>query len=242
MHIRTLLAAIIALLVLSGCSSDEPVVKPLDPLVPDENYDPKSFVRLMDPASDLTLVCREVKTYHLNRMTRKWELLDGEMPDPCRQDLLIIRDGKIYSQPIFYVPPQKPSVLALTIDLLRRTKKIDSNREILTETKYDLNEGTISFDVAPFYIKNITSSDVYLLNLANYLGYPVHKNQDDIEFGQLVERRYEICGPYSEQFYGFQSKIDIYTWAMDIFHKNFDESDDLYNNYYDGMDRVECEY
>lgn len=133
---------------MSGCSSDEPNINIKNPLLPDDDYDSRAFTEMMSPTTDLTLTRKNVKTYSKDDYTNgKWEEYDwrdydgASIPGP---NLMVVKNGKIYTSPVLFTSATGPTALSTAIYLLQRTGKIDENRTLLVSRDFSLTENSIT--------------------------------------------------------------------------------------------------
>ncbi len=214
---------------MSGCSSDEPNINIKNPLLPDDDYDSRAFTEMMSPTTDLTLTRKNVKTYSKDDYTNgKWEEYDwrdydgASIPGP---NLMVVKNGKIYTSPVLFTSATGPTALSTAIYLLQRTGKIDENRTLLVSRDFSLTENSITVNGTTLHIKNLKGNKLWLSLVSDFYGGRTGNG------GQhLYVMQYDQSGPFGDNTYKFDSVEDLYAWAIDLFRERFGES--VNRNYY----------
>lgn len=225
--------AAMATALFSSCSSDEPWINTHNPLLPDADYNSRSFVDMVSPASDITLSRSETECYMKDGQTgdawEKFNFMDyvgGSLPGP---NLIVVKDGKMYTPITRWNSTYGPTRFSTALGLLTQARVVDRDSEIMISRPYDLGENYITVSGTKLSIKNIKDGKMWLTTIMDYQGGRTG------EGGQhLYVMTYNMGDRYKEKCYQFDSIEDAYAWLIDAFRTHFGEEVNL-NDYTAGM-------
>lgn len=225
--------AAMATALFSSCSSDEPSFNTRNPLLPDSDYNSRSFADMVVPASDLTLTRTAIESYNKDDRTGgDWEkydyreLIGGSIPGP---DLIVVKDGKMYTPIERWSSAYGPTHFSTGLGLLIKKGVVERGREVLISREYNLGESSITVSGTQLCIKNIKNGKMWLTTISEYAG-----GQTGNGGQHLYVMTYNMGNSYTDECYRFDSIEDAYTWVIDAFRENFGEEVNL-NYYTDGM-------
>lgn len=226
--VMTVVAAV-AMALLSACSSDEPSFNTRNPLLPDSDYNSRSFADMVVTTSDITLTRTEVESYQKDDLTGDdWEKFDYReydgfsIPGP---DMIVVKDGKMYTR----IKSWPPTRFSTALGLLISVGVVNRDCDILISRDYDLDESSITVAGRKLNIKNIKKGKMWLTTIENYYGGRTGNGGQN-----LYVMTYEIGGSYKNECCRFESIEEAYTWVIEAFRERFGEEVNL-NNYTGGM-------
>lgn len=231
-YVMTVVAAV-AMALLSACSSDEPSFNTRNPLLPDSDYNSRSFADMVVTTSDITLSRTEIESYRKDDLTGDdWEQYDYteydglSIPGP---DIIVVKDGKMYTRINRWSSSYGPTRFSTALGLLIKTGVVNRDWDILISRDYDLDESSITVAGTKLNIKNIKKGKMWLTTIENYYGGRTGNGGQD-----LYVMTYDIGGSYKNECYRFDSIEEAYIWVIEAFRDRFGEEVNL-NNYTGGM-------
>lgn len=225
--------ALMATALFCSCSSDEPWINTHNPLLPDNDYNSRSFVDLVRPASDITLTRSEIESYMKDGLTGDaWEKFDfteyygGGVPGP---DLIVVKDGKMYTPITRWSSAYGPTRFSTGLAFLIRAGVVGRGCEILISRDYDLGENHITVSGTDLSIKNIKDGKMWLSTITEYLGGRTGEGGQ-----QLYVMTYDMGDCYKDECCRFDSIEEAYAWLIEAFREHYGEEVNI-NDYTGGM-------
>lgn len=228
--IMTFVAAMAAAL-FSACSADEPEINKENPLLPDSDYESRSFADMVDPASDISMKFSDIKSYRKDDWTNGgWEEFDlsdyagWSLPTPS---IIVIKDGKMYTEMESWSSTYGPTYFATALDLLMTVRAVKRGTKILISRDFDIEANVIIAGNTSLNVKNIKGDKLWLATIEDYYGGRTHTG------GQhLYVATYNIGKGYKDPCMHFDTVEDAYAWLIEKFRARFGE--EVNRNYYTG--------
>lgn len=226
-------AAVMVAALFSSCSSEEPSFDTRNLLLPDSDYNSRSFAEMLAPASDITLTRTEIESYMKDDQTGDdWEKFDFteydglSIPGP---DVIVVKDGKMYTRINRWSSAYGPTRFSTALGLLIKVGEVNRDWDVLISRDYDLDESSITVSGTKLNIKNIKKGKMWLTTVEQYLGGRTGNGGY-----HLYIMTYRIDGRFGDECYQFDSIEEAYEWVIAAFRDRFGEEVNL-NDYTGGM-------